>query len=562
MFLSLALNFGFDYGLKKQLSQNEFVLEVEVFYDVSSTMELHFDTGKDFNPIQEVVKVVRKGENTLKFPFKVEEGEQLKFLRLDLGNETGLSKVQLKRMSLRSDTKLHFDLSQSEIARHSGLLNGVELLNPEDAIYKTIVTDRPFDPYIVFNPINELIYPLWKRTLLLILPWIVLLFFPVLSWVRERFEKKEFVLLLTTLFIASLPLKIAWVTFTSLLLLAYALFVLTKKKEIKFSPGRLAVFGLFLVPLLFLGQGEFSSLAIPLGFVIFPIICSIVDFSPYYNEIKKIHTKIFFVLTSIVVVNWFLFMGHKGYFYNSGISNYFLDIKSNVHWVMEWLYYSHPNFLSFFIIIGGIFCLDLFHKQKISNRYGIAYACLSFLALIILGSRFALALAFLIPVLYFIPILHLKRILIPLWAALFAGTVLLIDKLDLLRSELWQISFSEIKKNLWFGHGTGTSYRILPNELALEKNGSEALISINHSHNQFLTSLLENGLLSTMLMTVLLLIVFFQFANQNNKTMLLVTFSILLLMVVESPFQTATPLYLFSFLLCVFLDFKKVKPNK
>ena len=85
MVLSLALNFGLGHFLKKsQLSQNEFVLDVEVEYNSSSTIEMHFDTGRDFNRVQEVVQVVREGANTIQFPFKVEDGEQLKFLRLGL----------------------------------------------------------------------------------------------------------------------------------------------------------------------------------------------------------------------------------------------------------------------------------------------------------------------------------------------------------------------------------------------------------------------------------------------------------------------------------------------
>ncbi len=179
------------------------------------------------------------------------------------------------------------------------------------------------------------------------------------------------------------------------------------------------------------------------------------------------------------------------------------------------------------------------------------------MALLILGSRFAWALALLLPLLYFIPVHHLKRILIPFWAALFAGTVYFIDKLDLLRAELWQLSFSGIKKKPLFGHGTGNSDLVLPDQLLIKKNGADAVIGINHSHNQFLTSLLENGLLGTMLFTALMLFIFYHFVKQNDKTMILVTFAILLLMVVESPFMTATPLYLFSFLLCCFMGFSK-----
>lgn len=561
MGLSILLNLIAGHFLESSLSQKRYVVSVDVDYSLAGTLQLLFDTGDDFNPIQQVNVEVGKGLNSMELPFELKEGGQLKFLRLDFGDDAQLSEVRLKSLSLFSKGKILFDLGEKEITKKVRLIQGVEHVD-NAAVFKLDASRSPFDPYIVFSPINELIYPLWQRILLLIAPWLLLFFFPFLSWICERFEKKELVLFLAALFIASIPLKIAWVTFSALLLLAYSLFTLVKKKEINFSLGRLAILGLFLVPLLFIGQGEFSNLAVPLGFVIFPVICSILDFSPHYDEIKKIYTKVFFVLMSITIVSWVLLMGYSGYYYNLGLSNYFGDIKANAHLVMDWLYYPHTTFLSFFILMGGIFCLDLFKRQKIDKIYGVAYTCFAIMALLILGSRFAWALALLLPLLYFIPVHHLKRILIPFWAALFAGTVYFIDKLDPLRAELWQLSFAGIKKKPWIGHGTGNSDLVLPDQLVIEKNGTEAVIGINHSHNQFLTYLLENGLLGTMLFTALMLFIFYHFVKQNDKTMMLVTFSILLLMVVESPFMTATPLYLFSFLLCCFMGYDRRRNTK
>jgi len=556
MGLSLLMNILIGHFLKSSLSQKEYVVSADLEYSQAGTLQLLFDTGADFNPVQQVNVEVAKGPNTLEFPIELKEGGQLKFLRLDFGNNTKLSEVKLNSFSLSSENNILFELNENEIARRIQLAQGVEQIDKTSTL-QIDGLKLPFDPYVVFAPINELIYPLWQRTLFLVISWIILLFFPFLSWVRKQIQKKEFILLLAAFFIATVPLKIAWVTFSALLLLAFALFEFAKKREIKFSLGRLAVFGLFLVPFLFIGQGEFSNLAIPLGFVIFPLICSILDLSHHYDEIKKIYTKVFFIAASITIASWLLFMGYGGYFYQIDLSNYFTDIKANAHLVMDWLYYPHTTFLSFFILLGGIFCMDLFKRQRITKIYGLAYAVFTIWALLILGSRIAWVLAVLLPILFLIPVHHLKRIIVPLWAALFAGTVYFIDKFDLLRAELWQISFAEIKKEPWFGHGTGSSALVLPDQLLIDKNGAEAIIGINHSHNQFLTTLLENGVLGTLLFMALLLFILYGFIKQNDKTMMLVTFAILLLMVVESPFMTATPLYLFSFLFCGFMGFSK-----
>lgn len=558
MVLSLALNSVVGYFLKSELSQKKYVLSMDLEYSHTGTLQLLFDTGADFNPRQQINVKAQEGKNYLQLPFELKKGEQLKFLRLDFGNDPELSEVILSTLNLSSGNKTLFELNEKEIAKRIQLTHGVEQIE-KPPTFRVGTKKRAVDPYVVLNPINEIIGPLWQRTILLIIPWILVFFFPVLSWMRKRFEKREFLLLLAALFIASIPLKIAWVTFSALLLFAYSLFELVKKKEVDFSFGKLAILGLFLVPLLFVGQGKFSNLSISLGFVIFAVISSIVDFSSHYDEIKKIYTKVFFVIASITIVSWILMMGYDGYFYNLDLSNYFTDIKANAHLVMYWLYYPHTTFLSFFILVGGIFCLDLFKRQKITKNYILAYTGFSIVVLLILGSRIAWALAILIPILYMIPVHHLKRILVPLWVTLLAGTIYFIDKLDLLRAELWQLSFTEIKKKIWFGHGTGNSDSVLPDQLSIDKNGTEAIIGINHSHNQFLTSLLENGVLGTLFFMALMIFIFSRFAKQNDKTMMLVIFSILLLMVVESPFVTATPLYLFSFLLCCFMEFSKKK---
>ena len=89
--------------------------------------------------------------------------------------------------------------------------------------------------------------------------------------------------------------------------------------------------------------------------------------------------------------------------------------------------------------------------------------------------------------------------MLPLWAVIFAGIVYFIGVLDFQREQLWKVSWAAFKENIWLGHGTGTSDAVLPDHLSIKKGGVESLLEVNHSHNQFLTYLLENGLLGTSL---------------------------------------------------------------
>ena len=172
----------------------------------------------------------------------------------------------------------------------------------------------PFDPYIVFDSVNELLFPKWKRTLALVLPWIALLLLPVLRWIRRTYHKGRYVLFFIALFCCAIPLKMAWVTFATLLLLGYAGFDYLKKRNIEFDPVHGAMLFFFLVPLLLSGNGEISQVAIPAGFAMFAIIGSLTDFSDRTDDIKKIYITVFLVITSITAVSWLLLMAYYGYY--------------------------------------------------------------------------------------------------------------------------------------------------------------------------------------------------------------------------------------------------------
>lgn len=551
MTLSLLLNLVVGYSLKSILSQREYVVSAEVVYSKAGSMQVLFDTGDGFKSTQQVNIKVGKGKNSVNIPFRLKENDRLKFLRLDFGNDEGLSEVGLTTLSLSTENKMLFALNEKDIVKQIALAHCLKQID-ETNNFKIDVLRRPFDPYIVFSSVNELIYPLWQRTILLVAPWLILLLLPVLNWIRQRLQQGELELLLAALFLAVVPLKTAWITFAALLLLGYAIFVGIKNKKIQFGPNQIAIMALFIVPFLFLGDGRFSKLAIPFGFILLPLICAILDFSSFHVKLKNIYTKVFFVLMSIIIVCWVLLICYEGYFYGIGLENYFFDLKSNAHRTLYWLYYDHTTFLSFFILLGGVFCYELFKKGQVSNIYMGFYTLFSYTTVLLLGSRFTIALAILLPILFMLSVNRLSKILLPLWIACFTTVVYFIAEFDDFRARLWRISSNRILENPWFGHGTGNSEILLPDSLPIQKAGVETAMQINHSHSQFLTYMLENGFIGTLLAMALMIFIFYQFVKEKNRTMLLVILAILMLMIIESPFRTATPLYLISFLLSVF----------
>jgi O-antigen ligase len=303
---------------------------------------------------------------------------------------------------------------------------------------------------------------------------------------------------------------------------------------------------------LFLGDGNASKLAIPMGFVLFFIMGSILDFSKENLRIQEIYVTVFFTLMSIILVNSILFIASDGYYFRSEGLAYFTNVKLHSQEILYWLYYGHPTFLSFFVIIGGIFCIDLVQKGAIDRSYGMAYAIFALLVLGMLGSRFALLIGLSLPLWYYLPIRYLKRAIIPSWFILMGIIVVFIDRFDDQRARLWRWSWSAIMERPWFGYGTGTSDVVLPGFLSVKRAGVETLMEVNHSHNQVLAYLLENGLIGTLFFLAAFFYMTNDFAKTNNKVMLLVSFMLLLLMIVEAPFRTTTPLYLSAFLLTVF----------
>tara|TARA_R110002167_G_scaffold206691_18_gene410795 strand:- start:68 stop:1750 length:1683 start_codon:yes stop_codon:yes gene_type:complete len=557
MALSLVINVIVGYFLQQSLTTGSYVLEVDVVFQNNGSMQMLYDTGNDFNTTQLVVASVQKGDNTLHFPFQLVDGEQLKHIRLDFGSNPALTDVMISSISLSNGDKTLFQLEKKEVVKKVGFLRSISSTDQATGTFFLDAGKKPLDPYVVFDPLNELIFPKWQRILLLVFPWLILLFVPLLNWVNKTKEQGAYELFFIGMFLSVIPLKIAWVTFTTLLLAAFALFRYFKKRQFHFGPIQISFLLFFAVPLLFLGDGDASKLAIPLGFVLFALISAIIDFSDLKGQIKKIYITVFLMLMSIIIVSWGLLMGYGGYYYSIDISNYFTNIKSYTHTLLFWVYYPHTTFLSFFILIGGLFCLDLNTKRQLSRSVGLLYAFFTVCTLLILGSRFALVLGVVLPFLYSISVKNLSRWLLPLWAVIFAFVVRFIGVLDPQRSQLWRTTWTAITEKFWMGHGTGTSSRVLPEHVVINKDGVDTLMEVNHSHNQFLTYMLENGFLGALLFLVVFLFLCYHYIRQKNKSLLLVSFLTLLLMIIESPFRTTTALYVIGFLLSVFYGTKK-----
>src|SRR5690606_9985906 len=174
--------------------------------------------------IQEIKRKAHKGRDTIIFPFQLVPDEQLKFLRLDFGSNINLENVIINSLELKSNGRSLFKMSYNDIENNIVFSKHIKTIEEVSSILILDTSKSSFDPYIVFKPINELIYPLWARTLLLLLPWLVLFIYPTVHWIKLQIIEKNLVLIFLAFFMCTIPLKIAWVTFSTILLLVYSLF--------------------------------------------------------------------------------------------------------------------------------------------------------------------------------------------------------------------------------------------------------------------------------------------------------------------------------------------------
>lgn len=551
MACSLLIYMAFGFWLFSVLSGKTYMMQVDATASGRGTLELFWDAGSGFKEHQKVVLPAIEGRNPYTFSFKVNAEERLKLFRLDFGPIPYKGGVQIHSMKLRSGFQDLFNIDGEEISAHTIYSQGL-LPETESGLFEMDFQIKPFDPYLVLSPVNELVLPAWARIGLLTFPWFVFFIGPVFQWTSSVFRQKEYILPLIALFIISIPLKPAWITFTTLLIFSFALSRMMRSRKFEISRAALAILFLFLVPLLLLGEGRISKLSIPLGFVWFPIVVSCIDLTGKRRDIQMIYTRVFFTLMAITLVSWMILMLFEGYFYGITISNYFTDIKSTAHRALFWLHYPHTTFLSFFALAGALFCLDFYRNNIADRNFSRRYWLFLFFFMLVLGSRIGLAMACLLPLLAILPVRYLKLLLIPLWLLLFGLIWYFIGNLDPLRASLWEWSVDKIAGHLWLGHGTGSSEIILPDKLYLADGKRGIWMPVNHSHNQFLTYILENGIIGIIGVGIAFISLWLAFIRWGKKSILLFFFFLLLLMTVESPFRTTNVLYLISFVLSLY----------
>jgi len=554
---AVCLHILYFQNVKNSIKNDLLGIQFVVDSGIDLEADLYYSYAGDFSEKFKIKDVASNRKDTLLF-YIPNQNKGIKKFRLDLGSDKRLNEVKIKELSfiLKKDTII---LDQEEIFGSLFLTSSAIILNDNHIIHFNKKVEV-YDPYIIFKPLPLLIISAkgyHKITMLML--FVLAVFFCVFKYVK--WSEVNISEVLIVLFVICIPLKIAWTTLCTLILTAYSLIILYKRKDFKLGTSFEWVFLiLFFIPLLLGRPTSISAIDKSFGLLFFFIIGKEVLNVPkmkYYQN----YVYVFMILMSMMIASGVSFLLSFFDFYHLNVVQYFYEVKTFNGHIKDWLYYNHSTFLSFFALAGLLFANSLAKKKVLKRDILYVYQLLLFLFLLFLGSRVAWFI-FLIFNLNFLLKLKGKKLLF-FNSMLFIFTTFAflynIEALDTNRYGLWKVSWEAIKERYLFGYGLGSSDEILNSMGYLKSAGFSKTLGFNHSHNQFITFILEIGLIGFL---SVLCGFYFLFKKRNpfiSFDLCLFVFGLGYLSLTESILETSKPLYVVCFLLLMIYKFKKVE---
>ncbi|TLP80757.1 O-antigen ligase family protein [Maribacter sp. ACAM166] len=522
------------YGFK-------FILENDTPFDASLLYSYNQAFSSDY-----VLTDLSPATDTLFFNLPNSD-RVLKKFRLDFGNKKEINPLKLKELHLyfNNDTIV---IGEDKLAQKIFNTSPSVLLDKGNGIIDFRREISPFDPYIIFSPLVEITIDKKEYALFLLTPFIILLIL-YLTLVKKK-TTPNITEILCLIFIICIPLKIAWTTFIAILLVIYGLYdTKVNKRELVSKPLVFLFLGYFCVLLFFGRPSDLSDIDMQLGLLLWAIIGATIRMPK--EKIYKYYIMTFTVINAIVITSGIGFLYWFNELYGLQLTDYFHDIKLYSRDVRGWLYYDHAAFLSFFAIIGLLFLHELYQQKKVNRTVVCLYHILLVAFVLITATRIGLIIYLLVLLNVLVSLNYRLRLLVNTAAlGIFSFFLFLkIESIDSSRAILWQNSWEVIKFNPFLGHGVGQSNQMLQTAYIGKDNIGLPVLELNHSHNQYLTYLLELGFIGSFALMLGLVFVLHKTKQYKNKNLIIFLFATSFLFLTESALQTSKPLYVLSFLL-------------
>jgi O-antigen ligase len=552
IFFTSLVSFHAKNELTTKFQGLEFIVESNTPFD--ATLYYTYDT--EFSASYKLA-TTGFSKDTLIFVFPKKQ-EIVKKFRLDLGNDPKLKEVKIKTLFIIFENK-RIRLDEEAVYQLLFLNSASTRLNRSGRTIEIKNFQTPFDPYVVFIPIAAITLTDYTYLVGLLAPFLFLfVFYQIRPLIANKITPLKVLLLL---FIVSIPLKIAWTTFCTLLLGAYGIIRSMQKKEVRVLNSAFYLFSALFCALVLFGRpnGIYQIdkyWALPL----FALVSLLIALPKQYSYRQFVYFMLLFNALMVSAGVTFLLWFHE--FYALDASDYFKDIKIYSGFVRDWLYYDHAAFLSFFGLTGMLFAHALYQKQRLGKKALYVYDSLLLLFIVLMGSRVCLVIygVFLLNVLT--PWKNKRSVFINslLFISIAMMLVYTIKKTDPTRYQLWSVSWQAIKEKPWFGHGMGSSDKLLHDSRIIHNAGFANDLDFNHPHNQFISFLLEIGVLGTL--AIFMIVVFWLYKTKQHKNEIMVLFLVGLgyLFLTESILETSKPLYIICFLfLLIANEDKKLK---
>ncbi len=537
--------------LAKEFVGLKFILNA----DSSHKTSLIYTYNKEFNS-RSVLTDQSAATDSLLFVFPISDSIVKRF-RLDFGNDVNLKPLKIKELRLLFKND---EIVLNEVKAFQKLINTSPsiLLDKDNRIIKFKNDVVPFDPYIIFSPLVEFTIDKREYAAYLLSPFVILLFvFFVGFRSNYKLSLKEFLILI---FILSIPLKIAWTTFFAILICAYGLITTFTKRKV-FANKSLAYFFLvFFLMLLVIGRpSSISDIDMQFGLLLWAIISVTIHIPK--STIYRFYTGFIVLLNAVIFASGISFLFWFNELYGLQLGDYFSDIKIYSRDVRSWLYYDHAAFLSFFGVIGILFLHYLYQMKLVNLKWVWLYHLMLISLIVITVTRigfiiYMFVLLNVVLTLNFRRRLAMNTILLGTFAALLFINIGGIDKS---RSTLWETSWEAIKTRPLFGYGLGQSDKTLHAAYYNKEDLGLPLLELNHSHNQFLTYLLELGFIGFSILVLGVLVFLIRTRQYKNSMMMVYLFALGFLFLTESALQTSKPLYVLSFLLLLVYADKNIE---
>lgn len=545
MFFSVISSWFYFKQLKNKLTLEflgiEIILDAETSFDgtLFYTYNRAFDskhTLSDLNP----------GEDTLLF--KVPKNKEvLKRFRLDFGSDDRIKALKISQINFLFENDTVRFKDEALIQRYSNTSESL-LLDKNSGVISFRKEVKPFDPYLVFSPLVEFIVDKKQYTIYLLAPLMICVLIYYLR--RPNTFSLTIADFLFLLFVVCIPLKIAWTTFATILLAIFGVYrVLVLKKPLVNKTLAFFIFLVFILLVILGRPSSFSDIDIQLGFLIWAVI-SLTTTVPK-EELYRHYINYFTLIIVAVTASAIGFMLWFNDFYGLNLSEYFKDIKLYSRDVRGWLYYDHAAFISFFGIVGLLFVQSLYTQRRISKLMVWAYHILILTFIFLTATRIGFVIYFIVTLNTFLRMGHKKRLIINSLAFTVFASILFfgIGQIDTNRGIVWKNSWNLIKSQPFFGHGIGQSNNALQSLYGNNENIGMPILELNHSHNQYLTYLLELGFFGFFGLFVGLIFFLLRSGQYKNGMMITYVFACGYLFLTESPMQTSKPLYVLMFLL-------------